>query len=61
MTLLASFNTFRPSNFPASFVRKPFASTGQEIGNLYFFPVLKSSTPWPGAVCTYPVPESVVI
>ena len=50
MTLLASFNTFRPSNFPASLVRKPFASTGQDIGNLYFLPVLKSSTPCPGAV-----------
>jgi isoleucyl-tRNA synthetase len=50
MTLLASFNTFRPSNFPVSFVKNPFASTEQKIGNLYFLQVLKSSTPWPGAV-----------
>ena len=61
MLSLASFNTFKPSNFPASLVKNPFSSTGQEIGKLYFLPVLKSSTPWPGAVWTNPVPDSIVM
>ena len=61
MVGLASLSTLVPAKGPASAVRLPASSTGQSTGSPYFLPVLKSSTPWPGAVCTRPVPVSVVM
>ena len=58
---LASLSTLVPANGPASAVRLPASSTGQSTGRPYALPVLKSSTPWPGAVWTSPVPVSVVM
>jgi hypothetical protein len=38
----------------------PLPSTGLSTSRPYFCPTAKSSWPWPGAVCTAPVPASTV-
>ena len=40
--------------------RMPFSSTLLVASSPYFIPVTKSSAPWDGAVCTTPVPVSMV-
>ena len=59
IALLAS-SVAKPANWPASAVSFPWLSSGEITGRLYFFATIKSSAPWPGAVCTQPVPASSV-
>ena len=40
---------------PASGVKRPRSSTGENAGRPWAFPRSKSSGPWPGAVWTSPV------
>ena len=51
-------STLRPTNGSAPAVKRPASSTGQLTPSPARCPTAKSSLPWPGAVCTSPVPSS---
>jgi len=52
--------TLRPATCGTFGLKRPWSSTGCSSDSPYFVPTSKSSTPWAGAVCTRPVPDSTV-
>ena len=54
---LASVLKYRPAYFPASLVMRPSSPTRDIAGTPSFEPISKSTSPWPGAECTSPVPS----
>src|SRR5712691_8362916 len=55
--MISGFASFTdlPAYVPASFVKWPRSSTGENGGSPSRWPSSKSSGPWPGAECTSPV------
>ena len=59
MSALAS-NTCTPANVGTSAVKRPCSSIGQIVGMPTALHTIWSSSPKPGAMCTTPVPSSVL-